>query len=159
MQRTMIALVALAIATPAFAQQQGDAQLKAQVEQINQKWTNALNAGDSNVPKALSTPDAINIDAFGLQRLSETDLTTLKNLGIEIQSNVTKVEMLPGDKAALAFGTYHVNYQNNPVVKSADGNWVRVLVKDGSDWKVKASSFVRLTQPGVASGTSSPGSK
>ena len=53
MHRTMIALIALAIATPAFAQQQGDAQLKAQVEQIDQKWTNALNAGDSNVPKAL----------------------------------------------------------------------------------------------------------
>ena len=161
MHRTMIAFVALALATPAFAQQQGDAQLKAQVEQIVQKWNEAVNAGDGNAVKAFLTPDYINIDAYGMTTPSDTEkmVAAVKKMGIEIRGNVTKVEMLPGDKAALAFGTYHVTYQNNPALKSADGNWVRVLVKDGSDWKVKAASLVRLTQPEVASGTSSPSSK
>jgi hypothetical protein len=53
---------------------------------------------------------------------------------------------LASGQALLASGTFTVSYSNNPNLKPGDtitGNWMRVLVKEGSDWKIAAQSLTR----------------
>jgi hypothetical protein len=128
---------------------------QAKAQEILQKEAQAVNSGQRD--SSLTTVDEITITAYGMTagRSQGDDLIArLKQMGVNVEYKVTKVENLAGDRAAIAVGTYHVTYTNNPATKAADGNFLQVLVRDGQDWKTKASSTTRLSQPGVMSGSS-----
>lgn len=156
----LTAAIAITLGAPAFAQQQNsDPQLKAQVEQLLQKWNQATNEGDGQTMMSLQTPDSIFINAYGMTTVPERQrqLAEVHKMGLHIQGNVTSAQPLDGGNTALAYGTYHATYENNPAIKSTDGNWMQVLQKDGSDWKVKAMAVTRVTQPDALTGSSSGG--
>jgi hypothetical protein len=46
-----------------------------------------------------------------------------------------------------AIGTYSVAYTNNPTTKTAEGNWMRLLVKDGPHWKIVDQDLARQAPP------------
>ena len=67
-------------------------------------------------------------------------------MGIDLTSKVDDVHSLASGQAVLASGTFSVRYSNNPNVKPGDTltcNLMRVLVKEGSDWKIAAQSLTR----------------
>ncbi len=146
----LVSAVALTLGASAYAQQQtSDPQLMSHAQQLAEKWTHAVNNGDDKMMMSLETPDSVTVNAYGMLTGSarEQELANVKKMGIKLQTNVTKVEPLQSGNEALAFGTYHVT-------KSSDGNWMQVLQKEGSEWKIKAMALARMQQPSAASGSS-----
>ena len=146
-----IAILALSTAPIARAQQ-ADGQTKQAIETMVAKWTQAVNQGDSKTASSFFTPDAFNIDVYG--RTSGTQLGDLTqkvhDMGINLTSKVDDVRSLASGQVLLASGTFSVSYSKNPNMKPGDtvtGNWMRVLVKEGSDWKIVSSSLTRQAPP------------
>jgi len=153
----LVSAVALTLGASAYAQQQkSDPELMSHAQQLAQKWTHAVNSGDAKTMMSLETPDAVTVNAYGMLSGSarEQEIANVKKMGIKLQTEVTKVEPLQSGNEALAFGTYHVTYESNPTLKSSDGNWMQVLQKEGSEWKIKAMALARMSQPNAASGSS-----
>ena len=155
MSRLGITSVTLAAVLIAGGAPSAAAQLtQAQAQAIAQKTAQAVNTGQPD--PSIATDDDISITAYGIAtgRSQVNDLIgRVKQLGANVEYTVTKVENLPGNSAAIAVGTFHVTYTNNPATKAADGNFLQVLVKDGQDWKTKAMSTTRVTQPSVMGAT------
>jgi hypothetical protein len=57
-----------------------------------------------------------------------------------------------GDNAAMATGNYVANVQANKGEWMEQGYWLRVYVREGNAWKVRASSF-SVKEPPTASVT------
>jgi ketosteroid isomerase-like protein len=144
---TIIALAAITVA-PANAQQV-DAQTKQAVEAIGQKWVEAVNKGDGKAASALFTSDGFIIDVYGKNSGIKLDELSQKvhEMGITIAAPTSDVKSLASGQVLLATGTFNVTYTNNPTTKTAEGNWMRVLVKDGSDWKIVAQNVTRQAPP------------
>ena len=154
---TILALTA-AVATPAVAQQ-ADSQTKQAVEGIVAKWTQAVNQGDGATTSSFFTADGFTIDAYGRNPSQTGDLTKkVHDMGIDLTNKVDDVRVLTPGQVLLASGTFTVSYSKNPNVKPGDtltGNWMRVMVKEGSDWKIAAQSLTRQAAPAATVGTSS----
>jgi ketosteroid isomerase-like protein len=159
MLRIVTAAALVLLAAPVFAQQQSqpaDQATKQAVESINQKWTEALNEGKSSA--SLFTPDGVTISVFGRDSGSKMDELNQRTheMGINLKSSVDDVRQLPGGQLVLATGTFEVTYTKNPDTKSAQGNWLRVLQKEGSDYKILAQSYTRQAPPAAATGSTTP---
>jgi ketosteroid isomerase-like protein len=146
----IVALVAATVA-PAYAQQV-DAQTKQTVEAIGQKWVEAINKGDGKAASSLFTSDGFNIDVYGKNSGAKLDELSQKvhEMGITIAAPTNDVKSLASGQVLLVTGTFNVTYTNNPTTKTAEGNWMRVLVKDGSDWKIVAQNVTRQAPPPAA---------
>ena len=145
---TMTAIV-LAVATTAYAQQQTDPQLKQEAEAIYSKWEKAINAYDADALREISTPDDFTISVNGVESRDKVTESMERNRGnnIHLTGTVKDVQQL-GQDAALSRGSYEVTTKQG----SAQGNWLQVLVKESSDWKVRATAYSRTPpQPATAS--------
>jgi ketosteroid isomerase-like protein len=156
---SFVALLAIAAAPFAQAQQAADAQTTKAVETIVSNWAAALNKGDAKTVTSFLTPDSITIDLFGGHTVADSPplIERLHEQGINLTNKVDDVRSLASGQVLLATGTYSVTYTNSPILKpgeTATGNWMRVLVKDGSDWKIAAQQLTRLAPPPAASGSS-----
>jgi uncharacterized protein (TIGR02246 family) len=155
---TTILALAAAMASTAMAQQ-ADNQTKQAIEGIVAKWTQAVNQGDSQTASSFFAPDAFTIDVYGKTSAQTGDLTKkVHDMGIDLTNKVDEVRVLAPGQALLANGTFTVSYSKNPNVKPGDtltGNWMRVLVKEGSDWKIAAQSLTRQAAPPATIGSSS----
>jgi ketosteroid isomerase-like protein len=154
---TILALTA-AMASTAMAQQ-ADNQTKQAVEGIVAKWTQAINQGDSTAASSFFTSDAFSIDVYGRNSAQTGDVTKkVHDMGIDLANKVDDVRFLTPGQVLLASGTFTVSYSKNPNVKPGDtltGNWMRVLVKEGSDWKIAAQSLTRQAAPSATVGSGS----
>ena len=98
------------------------------------------------------TPDALNIDVYGRTSGAQLGELTQKvhNLGINLTNKVDDVRSLASGQVLLASGTFSASYSKNPNMKPGEtvtGNWMRVLVKEGSDWKILAQDLTRQAPP------------
>jgi ketosteroid isomerase-like protein len=154
-------ILALTVAmAPVAKAQQADSQTKQAVEAIVTKWTQAVNQGDDKTASSVFTSDALSIDVYGRSSGAQRAEVTKKvhEMGVDLTNKVDDVRSLASGQALLASGTFTVRYTNNPNVKPGDtltGNWMRVLVKEGSDWKIAAQSLVREAPPSATVGSSS----
>ena len=151
-----VAAIALATAAPALAQS-ADPQMRQKAEAIQAKWETALNAADAKTIEALLSPNAVTINAFGVftGAAAEQDLQRMKQMGINLKSQVTDVQPLGGGIEALSIGTYEVSFSNPS--SQARGNFMQVLERQGSDWKIRAMSLARMApaSPATATGPAS----
>jgi ketosteroid isomerase-like protein len=148
---TTILALTIAIAPVAKAQQ-ADNQTTQAVEAVVAKWTQAVNQGDSKSASSFFTSDAFGIDVYGRTSGVQTGELTKKvhDMGIDLTNKVNDVRSLASGQVLLASGTFTVSYRNNPNLKPGDtvtGNWMRVMVKEGSDWKIAAQSLTRQAPP------------
>jgi ketosteroid isomerase-like protein len=150
---TATTIVALAIAVaPITRAQQADDQTKQAIETMVAKWAQAVNKGDSETASSFFTPDALNIDVYGRTSGAQLGELTQKvqNLGINLTNKVDDVRSLASGQVLLASGTFSASYSKNPNMKPGEtvtGNWMRVLVKEGSDWKILAQDLTRQAPP------------
>jgi len=155
---TAVALVLGSVSPSAFAQQ-ADPQMRQAAEAISAKWTEAINRGDAKTEMSLFAPDGFEMSVYGKQTPGAKMEETIKNvhdMGISLKTTVDQVKPLAGGQMMLATGTFDVSYSNNPTTKTAQGNWLRVLQKEGSDWKILAQSFTRQAPPPAATGSTTP---
>lgn len=154
-------ILALTVAmAPVAKAQQADNQTKQAIEAIVAKWTQAINQGDSQTASSVFTSDGFEMSVYGKAAGAQMGEQTKKvhEMGIDLTSKVDDVHSLASGQAVLASGTFSVRYSNNPNVKPGEtltGNWMRVLVKEGSDWKIAAQSLTRQAQPSATVGSSS----
>jgi uncharacterized protein (TIGR02246 family) len=153
-------ILALTVAmAPVAKAQQADSQTKQAVEAMVAKWTQAVNQGDSTAASSLFTSDAISIDVYGKNSTQTGEVTKkVHDMGIDLANKVDDVRFLTPGQVLLASGTFTVTYSKNPNVKPGDtltGYWMRVLVKEGSDWKIAAQSLTRQAAPSATVGSSS----
>ncbi|SPP96486.1 exported protein of unknown function [Bradyrhizobium vignae] len=146
-------ILALTVAmAPVSRAQQADNQTKQAIEAMVMKWTQAVNQGDDKTASSFFTSDAFGIDVYGRTSGAQMGELTKKvhEMGIDLTNKVDDVRSLASGQALLASGTFTVSYSNNPNLKPGDtitGNWMRVLVKEGSDWKIAAQSLTRQAPP------------
>ena len=160
-----MAMLAISVATPAFAQQSPGSQQQArqqqaarqQVEAWVSQWVEAYNRGDARAVLAMSDPNACTIDlagkVCGLPKIEQRLQEVMKS-GARLTLNVDEVRPT-GRDAATAAGSYRVTFVNDPATSQAEGNWLGVLERQGTDWKGVASSFTRLATPAPAVATGS----
>jgi ketosteroid isomerase-like protein len=147
------AIVALTVAVAPIARaQQADDRTKQAVETMVEKWTQAVNQGDGESASSFFTSDAFNIDVYGRTSGAQMGELTRKvhDMGINLTNKVDDVRTLASGQVLLASGTFSVSYSKNPNMKPGDtvtGNWMRVLVRQGSDWKIAAQNLTRQAPP------------
>lgn len=173
MMRTLsVAMLAVAVASPAIAQQGGAAGQKSrqQIEAFMNNWVDAYNHGDGKTLTALSATDAFGVGDHGVltgdQRIERIIENEAKSGGKVTDLRVEDVRMI-GRNAAVAAGPYTVTY-SNPRPLTIEGTWLQVLERQHGNWKSVAASytpkFSRPT-PGAAgnpppsSGSSTPQSR
>jgi ketosteroid isomerase-like protein len=157
---TVAGLVFGVVASSALAQQ-ADPQMKQAAETLSTKWVDAVNRGDAETAASLFAPDAIVMSVYGKATGSqiETEAKNVHNMGLSLTTTVDDVKPLASGQLMLVTGTFQANYSNNPTTKTAQGNWLRVVQKDGSEWKILAQSFTRQAPPAAATGSSTPPTK
>ena len=77
-------------------------------------------------------------------------------MGVNVKGSVKEVQQIDSD-TALSFGPYEVTF-TNPQGR-AEGNWMQVLEKEGSDWKVRAMTYSRQVSPQQPAASGSTTSK
>ena len=153
LRTAMMTGIALSLAATAFAQQQTDPQLKQQAEAVYSKWEKAINDYDPSGLKAVETPDEFTISSFGVEGPSGAEKAAERNkkAGLNVKGSVKEVQQIDPD-TAVSYGPYEVTIKNPQT--TAQGNWMQVLEKQGSEWKVRAMSYSRMApqqQPATAS--------
>ncbi len=160
-----LAMLAFGVALPALAQQSIGSQQQARQQQVARQqvetwvseWGDAYNRGDANTVFAMSDANACTIDitgkVCGLTNM-EQRLQEVMKMGPHLDLKVDEVRPT-GQNAATALGSYRVTFTNNPASPRAEGNWLAVLERQGTDWKAVASSFTRIatSAPAVATGS------
>src|SRR5258708_15432762 len=116
------------------------------------------NGGDAKALLAMSAPDAFSIDPSGmLSGAQKIEGRIENNVKMGIKFTVMKVDDVRqvGKDAAVAGGPYTVTFTANPAGSQFQGYWLRVLAREGGEWKGVASSFTRSggPTPAVAAGT------
>jgi len=150
---TTTTILAVAAAVPSIVlAQQADDRMKQAMETVVTKWTQAVNQGDSKTASSFFTSDAFGIDVYGKTSGAQMGELTKKvhDMGIDLTNKVDDVRPLGSGQVLLASGTFTVSYSKNPNLKPGEtitGNWMRVLVKEGSDWKIVVQSLTRQAPP------------
>jgi len=145
----VLAAIAFAPTVQAQSQQISSADRQA-IEQIDRKWIEMENKGEAKGTSSLFTKDALQISVNGLRRGAteiERQLENVQKMGVSIKMRSTDMMPVPGGQAVIECGTYEVTYTNNPTTTNAHGNWMRLFVKDGSEWKIQAQDLTREGPP------------
>jgi ketosteroid isomerase-like protein len=153
-----VALLVLGVAAPSAFAQQVDAQLKQAAERTSAKWTDAINRGDSKTAASLFASDGVIINVYGKATGNdlEVEFTNAHNMGLSLTTTVDTVKPLASGQIMLVTGTYEASYSNNPTAKTVQGNWLRLMEKDGADWKIVAQSFTRQAPPAATGSSTAP---
>lgn len=155
-----LAPLALALAVPALAQQNGAAPPKArqQVEAFMQKWKDAYNSGDGDTLAKLIDPASFGVSDRGTisgnDRVERAMQNEAKLGGKVTELSVEQVRSL-GRGAVVATGPYAVTY-SNPRPLTIQGTWMQVLHHEKGGWKSVAASYTPLTRPQAAEGATTP---
>jgi hypothetical protein len=101
------------------------------------------------------------ISVYGKARGSEieAEAKNAHNMGLSLTTSVDDVKPLASGQMMLVTGTFQLSYSNNPTTKTAQGNWLRLLEKHGSEWEILAQSFTRQGPPTAATGSSTASPK
>ena len=165
------AMLVLSVATPALAQQSTGTQqdVRQQAEAWINRWQDAINKGDVNAVVNMVDPNGCTINATGglacgRQKIQERVESAIKR-GPTYTMRVAEARPI-GNEGAAAVGQYTITYRNPPAgtPPRVEGYWLRVLARQGDDWKSLASSFtpdlsrmatqISRAQPTAGSGTS-----
>jgi uncharacterized protein (TIGR02246 family) len=140
---TISAIAAIAFATTASAQQ-GDQQLRQQIEPVVAAYQDAVNKQDAAAVAGLWTKDGQYVSPFsqplvknGPQEIEKSYGNTFKSIkNYHVVINLDQVSPL-GFDVALGVGNYHVagDGQNGPV--KLDGLFTVVYVSNDGAWKVR----------------------
>jgi uncharacterized protein (TIGR02246 family) len=162
-----LATFAVVLTVPAVAQQKVAAtqqRTQQQIKAVTAKWEEAFNSGDGKTVAALYSADNIAVNRLGMRTGTqdyEKRVQDEAKLGAKITLSVDQVRAM-GNDAALAAGAYQIGYTANPAGSQFEGNWLRVFERQGSDWKIIASTFTPVGTPAAATaaqpstGTSTP---
>lgn len=156
------AMLALGVMAPSALAQQIDPQMKQAAETISAKWTDAVNRGDAKTAASLFASDGFAISVYGKTTGSaalEEESKNVHNMGLSLTTTVDDVKPLASGQLILATGKFQGTYSNNPTVTNVQGNWLRVLVKEGSDWKILAQTVTRQAPPPPVTGSSTAPTK
>jgi DNA-binding winged helix-turn-helix (wHTH) protein/ketosteroid isomerase-like protein len=137
------------LAAPAFVQ---DARTIA--EQISQKWTQAVNAGDAAALTALYTRDAALLPhGIATPQIGETSIRKYFDDFVRITRHnlsllVTVSEMLSPDSVFM-IGTWSadVSRENGGTGTHLCGTYSSIFVRKGSDWRCRADSWNEIWPP------------
>lgn len=146
------AVLAVAVASPAIAQQGGAAEQKSrqEIEAFMSKWVNAYNHGDGKTLTALTDTDSFGVGDHGVmsgdQRIERIVANEAKSGGKVTDFRVENVRMI-GRNAAVAAGPYTVTY-SNPRPLTIEGTWLQVLERRHGNWISVAASYTpKFDQP------------
>lgn len=148
----------LGLAAPSEPAQQLDLQMKQAAETMAAQWVEAINRGDAKAAASLFAPDGMEINVYGRQTGPEIaeEARKVHAMGVKLETTVEEVRPLASGQMMLVTGTFHVDYTDNPTTRNAHGNWLRLMEKQGSAWKILAQSLTRQAQPVAATGSSTP---
>ncbi len=140
---TLFALVA----GPLKAQQSTDPDAaKQQIRELDQKWVEAVQAGDADTIANLYTedgmvmpPNAVQAEGTEAVRQFWEGLLGLPNLSFTFEP--TTVEVAEAGDMAYDIGTYSLSYDADPGRVEDEGKYVVVWAKEGGEWKVVADIF------------------
>lgn len=155
LRTAMMTAIALALAVPGFAQQQTDPQLKQHAEALYATWEKGVSDHDASALKALMSPAGFVISAYGFESPDTFEKGAERNkaAGLITRGALKDVQQIDAD-TALSYGPYEVTFTNPP--GRAEGNWMQVLEKQGSEWKIRAMTYSRqVSQQQPASGSTS----
>jgi uncharacterized protein (TIGR02246 family) len=136
-RRIAVCLVALALALPlpVFAQA-GGADLRAQIEKVDQAWQKAYNAGDAAAVTALYTQDA-KVMAPGAEPASGTAAIQAfftKDVALGAKNTLTQGDVVGFGDFALETGGWVANAADG---KHLDhGPYMTLYKKVGGGWKI-----------------------
>ena len=159
-----LATFAVVLTVPPVAQQKDAAarqRTQQQIEAVTAKWVEAFNSGDGKTVAALYAADNIAVNRLGMRTGAQDYEQRVRDeakLGAKITLKVDQVRAI-GKDAALAAGAYQIGYTSNPTGSQFDGNWLRVFERQGSDWKIIASTFTPVTAPAAATATGTTGAQ
>jgi uncharacterized protein (TIGR02246 family) len=157
LQRIAIAAtLVLGLAAPSDPAEQLDPQMRQAAEDFAAQWQEAVNQGDTKAAASLFAPDAVEINVYGRQtgQEIEEEIRKVHAMGVKLKTTVEQVKPLAAGQMMLVTGTFQVSYTDNPTTRNAHGNWLRLMEKQGSAWKVIAQSLTRQAQPVAAVGSS-----
>ena len=159
-----LATFAVVLTVPAVAQQKDAAaqqRTRQRIEAVTAKWVEAFNKGDGEAVAALYSPDNIAVNRLGMRTGTQDYAKRVQDeakIGGKITLTVDQVRAM-GNDAALAAGPYQITYAANPAGAQYEGNWLRVFERQGSDWKIIASTFTPLTTPTATTATGATGAQ
>lgn len=150
------AVLVLGLAAPSEPAQQVDPTMKQAAEAIAVKWVDAINRGDAETAASLFARDGVEINVYGRQTGHEIEEEARKvhEMGVSLKTTVDEVRPLASGEMMLVIGSFQVAYADNPTTKNAHGNWLRLMEKDGSEWKIVAQTLTRQAPPMAATGSS-----
>ncbi len=119
------------------------ASLRDQIEHLEAAWLDAYQRGDGKAAAALVSNDVVVINSAGKSSGGGDDYAS----GVERYARIAKLsvkidDVQPlGDNAAMATGNYVANVKTGGGAWLDQGYWLRLYVRDGDGWKIRASSF------------------
>lgn len=148
MQRStvILAVLTLAFAAPAHAQQTVDQQTRQQVEAIVASYVDGINKGDGQAVAALYAANPISITPSGKRTSSaqvQSEVEAVHKRGLTLTSKVDQVEPLSGGQVIAATAPYQGTFGNDPGTPNVQGNFVFVLERSGDSWKVRIFAVSR----------------
>jgi ketosteroid isomerase-like protein len=160
MRSLAIAALVLGLASPALAQQKGNADRKTrqEIESFMNKWVDAYNHADGNTMVSMTANDSFGVGDHGVmvgdQRIERIVQNEQKSGGKVTNLRVEEVRMI-GKNAAVAAGPYTVTY-SNPRPLTLEGTWLQVLEREHGAWKSVATSYTPKFNRPAAAGASNP---
>ena len=154
-----LAAVGIVMGSPAIAQQ-SDKQAIQAAEEIVAKRTQAIEKKDSVALAATFTEDAMLLPGNGGPPvIGRTEIEKvyagLFKAGFDHETVIISQGHLIGAAAAWVQGDYAFAGRNQSGESiERKGHWMDVIVRDGSDWKVRVLSANTTLPPPVASGSS-----
>jgi uncharacterized protein (TIGR02246 family) len=128
--------------------------LRDQIEHLEATWLDAYQRGDGKAAAALVSNDVVVINAEGKTSGGGDLYAGIVDRYAKVAKLSVKIDDVQplGDNAAMATGNYVANVQANKGEWMEQGYWLRVYVREGNAWKVRASSF-SVKEPPTASVT------
>ena len=123
--------------------------LRDQIGHLEAAWLDAYQRGDGKAAAALVSKDVVVINAEGravgggdLYSASIARYAKAAKLSIKIDD----IQPL-GEDAAMATGHYVANVKADKGEWTDQGYWLRLYVREGNAWKIRASSFSEKEPP------------
>ena len=117
--------------------------LRDQIQRLEATWLDAYQRGDGKAAAALVSNDVVVINSAGKTSGGGDAYAS----GVERYARIAKLsvqvdDVQPlGDNAAMATGNYVANIKTGGSEWLDQGYWLRLYVRDGDGWKIRASSF------------------
>lgn len=150
MRRFVMAMPLALFGVPASAQLKPNHPMIETTQLPNERFVDAVNKGDGAAAAAIFTSAGFNMSVYGKNsgaKLVE-EVQKVHDMGGTLTMKPHDIESLDGGRVLIVTGTFAVNYTNNPTTTMAEGNFTRVLVKEGLDWKIAAQNITPVRSEG-----------